>query len=89
MDTLFLELLAFRVQAADYALCAIAPSREEVLRQAMELVGLELIDYDSFVARSIPVNPLQAYDPERVFYIRIEAYSTAYRNRVERAAARR
>lgn len=86
MDTLFLETCEFKVARARAACCLVAPSREEVLRQLMAEAGLELIDYGSFVVRTAAAprgrDALEAWD-------QVSAYSTAYRERAERAAARR
>lgn len=80
IDTLFLETLEFRMATGAWNQCSVAPSREESLREAMETVGLELIDYGSFTAVPIPYPHLG---------VRVSAYSRAYRERAERAAALR
>jgi hypothetical protein len=86
LDTLFLETLQFQIPHVIATRCRIAPSREDELRQLMELVGIELIDYGSFTVQ--PCMPparrdrLESWDA-------VNAYSRAYRERAERAAAPR
>jgi hypothetical protein len=87
MDTLFLEVLQFQVRRHEFAHCAIAPSREEVLRLAMALVGIELIDYGSFVTQ--PILGRQTGPDTAEAWTRIIAFSKAYRERAERATASR
>ena len=84
MDTLFLETLDFGIPLDVWAACQPEPSREEVLRKAMTVVGLELIDYGSFTAGKYfpPATPQMA----RAL---ISVFSKASRERAERAAAPR
>jgi hypothetical protein len=77
LDVLFLDHLEFSLSTLDYSRCSTAWSREEVLRKALEGIGLELIDYGSFI-----VQPRGAWR-------RIEVYSKAYRERAERATLSR
>lgn len=78
LDVLFCETIHFSLLAADFAACNCAFSREEILRKAMERVGIELIDYGNWT---------QALTQEG--RIRISACSKAYRERAERATASR
>ncbi len=89
MDVLFLEHLEFKLPVNTFAVCQVAPSKEEMLRRAMVEVGLELIDYGSFIARDVPVPQVLQYAPETIFQVKVEAFSKAYRERAERAAAHR
>jgi hypothetical protein len=77
LDVLFLDHVEFSLSTLDYSQCAIAWSQEEVLRKALEHVGMELIDYGSFI--------VQPRGAQR----RIEVYSKAYRERAERATLSR
>lgn len=79
LDVMFLETLQFRMLVDHYRVCAIAPSREEVLRRCLESKGIELIDYDSWTVQ--PLGSTQMID--------IRVYSRAYRERLERATASR
>lgn len=85
MDVLFLEEIVFRLPVGPWNQCSIAPSREEVLRQAMALVGIELIDYDSFTMVPTRYRDLHG----EALICEITAYSAAFRERTERAAAYR
>lgn len=78
MDVIFLERLDFNVDGEAYALAMTSASREEVLRAAMHCVGIELIDYDSFIAHAATV-------PGRRARMQVSAFSKAYRARAERA----
>lgn len=83
MDVLFSEALQFNLPHEIVMRCRVAPSQEEVLRQLMQAVGIELIDYDSFTVQPImPPKPLalEAWD-------RVSVYSKAYRERRERETA--
>jgi hypothetical protein len=85
MDTLFVEIVTFRMPQGEFRRCSCALSQEEVLRQAMEYVGLELIDYDSYIAQ-----PLLTKEPRvKEAFMGVTAYSRAYRERAERATAAR
>lgn len=77
-DVLFLEHVTFKVAVKDYAYCRTGHSREEVLRKAMELVGLELVEYDSFTDTPVVGEG-----------VRVHAYSLAFRERAERDSARK
>jgi hypothetical protein len=81
MDTLFLEEITFELQVGTWNQCSVAWSQEEVLRQAMQHVGIELIDYGSFT-----VKPAR-YSETGSLKCLVSAYSKAYRERMERAAA--
>ena len=76
MDTLFLEEMGFSIAQAEWNRCRVNPSFEEALRAAMVLVGIELIDYGSFIA--IPGGSRT----------QVRVFSKAYRERAERAAGR-
>lgn len=86
MDTLFLETCEFRLPFVVVQRCRIQPSQEEVLRELMAAVGVELIDYGSFTVR--PSMPPRDRDLNESWDL-VSAYSKAYRERAERAAARR
>jgi hypothetical protein len=85
MDLIFVEVVNFRLPQGEFRRCCIEVSQEEVLRQAMVCVGLELIDYGSFIAQ-----PLLSTEPMvKEAWIGVTAYSRAYRERAERATASR
>jgi hypothetical protein len=82
MDTLFLEVLTFKVTPLDVARARVAFSQEEVLRALMAGVGLELIDYGSFT-----VQPMRLSSPRHLeSWDLVSCYSKAYRERLERDA---
>ena len=83
LDVMFLEVFEFTLSLADWSRCSAAWSQEEALRAGMECVGIELIDYGSYVVR-----PLSAPAPRGSTRL-IIAYSKAYRERAEREAAGR
>jgi len=78
LDVIFLEALDFQLDKTEWKRCQVERSQEEVLRAALVLVGLELIDYGSFVAK-----------PYGLLSVTIDVYSKAYRERAERATASR
>lgn len=80
MDILFLEVVEFTLLIPEWYLCRIAPSQEEVLRQALALVGIELLDYGCFT-----VKPVAGHSA----LVLVSAYSKAWRERTERASAAR
>jgi hypothetical protein len=80
MDVLFIEYLEFTLQVGDWNKCSIALSREESLREALEGIGIELIDYGSFT-----VQPM-SYTETGSLKCVVRAYSKAFRERVERDA---
>lgn len=86
MDLLFLEEIEFKVEHAVFLRARVAPSREEVLRILMENVGIELVDYHAFTVQPCMPPPqrdhLESWDM-------VKAYSQAFRERTERAAAYR
>lgn len=87
-DLVFLETLEFRLSIHDAAQVRVAQSKEEVLRQAMVLVGLELIDYGSFTEEAVMLKGgINLCGPEMKAVYRV--YSKAYRERAERAAGLR
>jgi len=83
MDVIFCEVIEFTLQVGTWNKCSVAFSREESLREAMEQVGLELIDYGSFT-----VQPM-SYTKTNSLECLVSAYSKAYRERAERATASR
>lgn len=85
MDVLFCETVSFTVGALAFYRCRTAQSQEEVLRALMAEVGVELIDYGSFTVQ--PCKPPIPIDQVLRYFV--AAYSKAYRERVEREAARR
>jgi hypothetical protein len=87
MDVMFLEVLEFTLPIATYAPCRVASSMEEILRQAMTAVGIELIDYGSFTATTVMPAPVNGVVDGAKATVEISAYSKAYRERMERAAA--
>lgn len=87
MDVLFLEEIEFQVPYRDFGRCKVAASQEEVLRAAMVVVGLELIDYGSFTV-GIAVIAGDTRQPVAEYSLRINAFSQAYRERLERAPLR-
>lgn len=89
MDTMFLETLEFALPIITYAPCRVAPSMEEILRQTMATVGIELIDYGSFTATTVMPAAVDGVIDGALAVVEIKAYSKAYRERVERAAATR
>jgi hypothetical protein len=80
MDVLFCEVIEFTLQVGTWNKCSVALSREESLREAMEQVGLELIDYGAFT-----VKPL-SYTQTNSLQCLVSIYSKAYRARLEREA---
>jgi len=89
MDTLFVEIVQFKMPIAVFAPCRVAPSMEEILRQAMATQGIELIDYGSYTAETkMPASVDGVIDGSQAV-VSIKVYSKAYRERVERAAAQR
>ncbi len=79
MDALFLETLEFNLLGLLFAQCCVAPSREEVLRNAMAEVGLELIDYGDWT---------HVYTLDNPPTMRVRVFSKAWRERAERQAYR-
>lgn len=78
LDVLFIETLHFSLPPVEFAACNSAFSREEVLRKAMECIGIELIDYGSWTQVLTQGGR-----------VKISACSKAYRERAERATASR
>lgn len=79
MDVLFCEIVQFIVPMTEFRRCCIQVSQEEVLREALVTVGLELIDYGSWTGRP----------DSQCARVHVTAYSKAYRERAERATALR
>jgi hypothetical protein len=78
MDLLFLESLDVRVTTEQGRRClAASRSVEDSLRQALELVGLELVDYGTVQFRPTP----KGYT--------VEARSKAWREKAERKTVAR
>lgn len=89
MDVLFLETFEFSLPITSYAPCRIAPSREEILRQAMAVVGIELIDYGAFTATTVMPLAVNGVVAGELAVVEINVYSHAYRERLERATVTR
>ena len=86
MDVLFAEALEFCLPHGTIMRCRVAPSQEEVLRQMMAEVGIELIDYGSFTVR--PIEGFAGPGPlaKDAMIDLVLVYSRAYRERREREA---
>jgi hypothetical protein len=82
MDVIFCEVIEFTVRGATYFECRNAPSQEEVLRELMETMGIELIDYGSFKVMPIGTPNINAVGNGYL----VSVYSKAFRERVERDA---
>jgi hypothetical protein len=86
LDVVFVEMIQFQLPLVDYGRCRIASSQEEVLRQSMARVGLELIDYGSFTVQ--PVVDKRPPDPAGL-QVLVTALSKAYCERAERVTSSR
>jgi hypothetical protein len=82
MDTIFLEVLTFKVTPLQVARARVAFSQEDVLRALMVDVGLELIDYGSFTIQPMMLPAPRHLEPWDL----VSCYSKAYRERIERDA---
>jgi len=89
MDALFLETFEFKLAFAVFAPCRVAPSMEEILRQAMAVIGIELIDYGSYTTTMVMPPAVDGIIDGSQATVEIDVYSKAYRERAERAAAQR